>query len=263
VAKNEKSAAKASGAKAPAGQETGATTSWLYIVGAVVAAVLIGGIVYWRTSSDAGPGGKPDLAELMTPGPLPDISLGREDAPNTIVEYSSMTCPHCAQFHQFVLPELQTKYIDTGKARLIFREFPLDRLAAYANMLARCAGPDRFYPMLSALFETQSAWALPGEDGLEQLRLVGKQAGFTTEKFDQCIGDEDLFNKITETRTRGHETFGVQSTPTFFINGEKLTGEQTLTAFEAMLSEGAAPSSGAASAEEEPGSSQPEEQSGQ
>ena len=257
MAKSEKSAAKA-----PAGQDTGANRFWLYIVGAVVAAVLIGGIVYWQTGSNAIPGGTPNSTELMAPGPLPDISLGREDAPNTIVEYASMTYPHCAQFHQFVLPELQTKYIDTGKARLIFREFPLDRLAAYANMLARCAGPDRFYPMLSALFETQSSWALPGEEGLQQLRLVGKQAGFTTEKFDQCIGDEELFNKIAETRTRGHEKFDVNSTPSFFVNGERLTGEQTLPTFEAMMGEGASPPSDAGSAEDQ-GSGQPEEPSGQ
>ncbi len=244
MAKNEKSAAEAQD-----GQES---KTRLYIAGAIVAALLIGGVIYWRTGSDTGPGGDPNLSGLMAPGPLPDISLGQEDAPNVIVEYASMTCPHCAQFHQFVLPKLQTKYIDTGKARLIFREFPLDRLAAYANMLARCAGPDRFYPVLGALFETQASWALPGEEGLEQLRTVGKQAGFTTEKFDACIGDEDLFNKIAETRRRGHETFGVTSTPTFFINGEKLTGEQTLTGFEAML-EGAAPSADAASAEEEKG----------
>jgi len=256
VAKNEKSAAKA-----PAGEDTEASKSWLYIVGAVAAAVLIGGIVYWQTGSKAGPSGAPDSAELMAPGPLPDISLGQEDAPNTIVEYASMTCPHCAQFHQFVLPELKTKYVDTGKVRLIFREFPLDRLAAYANMLARCAGPDRFYPMLSALFATQSSWALPGEEGLEQLRTVGKQAGFTTEKFDQCISDEELFNKIAETRARANETFGVNSTPTFFINGEKLTGEQTLSGFEAMFVEGTVAPSGAASPDDEQG--EPEEQSNQ
>lgn len=258
MAKNEKSAAKA-----PAGEDAGASKSWLYIIGAVAAAVLIGGIVYWQTGSKAGPGATPDSAELMAPGPLPDISLGQEDAPNTIIEYASMTCPHCAAFHKNVLPELKTKYIDTGKARLIFREFPLDRLAAYANMLARCAGPDLFYPMLSALFETQATWALPGEEGLEKLRTAGKQAGFTTEKFDACINDEELFNKIAETRARANETLGVNSTPTFFINGEKLTGEQTLTSFEAMFTEGTVPPSDAGSAGDEQESSQPGDQPGQ
>jgi protein-disulfide isomerase len=196
----------------------------------------------------------------MAPGPLPDISLGKEDAPNTIVEYASMTCPHCAQFHKTVLPELKTKYIDTGQARLILREFPLDQLAAQASMLARCAGPERHYPMVGALFETQETWAV--EDGTEKLLQIAKQAGFTKEKFDQCIGDKALFEKIVETRTRGHETFGIESTPTFFVNGKRLTGEQTVAAFEAMLSGVASAPAGAADAAGQAPSA-PEAQPGQ
>ena len=166
MAKNEKkAAAKSSDAKASAGQEAPATnTTWLYLVGAVAAVALIGGVVYWRASSAGGtPGEKtdPDLAALMAPGPLPDLSLGKEDAANTIVEYASMTCPHCAEFHKTVLPELQAKYFDNGQARLILREFPLDGLAVAAFMLARCAGPDRYYPMVGALFDTQETWARP------------------------------------------------------------------------------------------------------
>jgi protein-disulfide isomerase len=212
------------------------------MVGAVAAVALIGAAVYWRASSAGGGTGEktdPGLAELLAPGPLPDLSLGKEDAPNVIVEYASMTCPHCAQFHKLVLPELQTKQIDTGNARLVLREFPLDQLAAYASMLARCAGPDRYYPMVSALFETQETWAGPGTEGTEKLLQIAKQAGFSKEKFDQCIGDKELFNKIVETRKRGHETFGVDSTPTFFVNGKRLAGEQTPAAFEAMMSGGA------------------------
>jgi protein-disulfide isomerase len=266
VAKNEKSAAGPSGAKALAGQETAArNTTWLYVVGAVAAAVLIGGIVYWRAGSAGGATGEktdPDLAELMAPGPLPDLSLGKEDAPNTIVEYASMTCPHCAEFHKAVLPELQTKYIDTGNARLILREFPLDQLAAIAFMLARCAGPDRYYPLVGALFDTQETWAVAGPEGKEKLLLVAKQAGFSKEKFDQCIGDKELFNKIVETRKRAHETFGVESTPTFFINGKRMTGEQTAAAFEAMLSGGSSAPAGPATPEGQ-APSQTEEPAGQ
>jgi protein-disulfide isomerase len=264
VAKSEKQAA----AKAESGKADAAETNktWLYIVGAVVAAALVGGIVYWRTGSAGGvsPGEKkdPDLAELMAPGPLEDISLGKADAPNTIVEYASMTCPHCAQFHKIVLPELQTKYIDTGQARLILREFPLDGLAVAAFMLARCAGPDRYYPMVGAMFETQQTWAVPGADGKEKLLLIAKQAGFSKEKFDQCLADKELFNKIVETRTRGNEEFGVESTPSFFVNGKRLTGEHTLQDFETALGGGATPAAGAASpAGETP--SQPEGAAGQ
>ncbi|MEX1060759.1 MAG: DsbA family protein [Methyloceanibacter sp.] len=273
MAKSEKKeAAKAgsgkSGAKASAAQEAPATSNTrLYIVGAVAVAALVAGIVYWRANSDGGMSGTgekkdPDLAELMAPGPLEDISLGKVDAPNVIVEYASMTCPHCAQFHKTVLPELQTKYFDNGQARLILREFPLDGLAVAAFMLARCAGPDRYYPMVGALFDTQQTWALPGADGKEKLLLIAKQAGFSKEKFDQCLADKELFNKIVETRTRGNEAFGVESTPSFFVNGKRLTGEHTLQDFETALAGGASPSEGPASpAGEAP--SQPEEPAGQ
>ena len=106
----------------------------------------------------------PDVAVLMAAGPLPDIVVGSADAPNTIVEYASMTCPHCAQFQTEVFPQLKTKYIDTGKVRYMLREFPLDNLAAAAFMLARCAGNDRYYPMVDAMFSTQESWAAPGVD---------------------------------------------------------------------------------------------------
>jgi protein-disulfide isomerase len=273
VAKSEKQAAAKtdsakSGAKASAAQEAPATSNIrLYIVGAVAVAALVAGIVYWHASSEGntGSGGEkkdPDLAELMAPGPLEDISLGKADAPNTIVEYASMTCPHCAQFHKTVLPELQTKYFDTGQARLILREFPLDGLAVAAFMLARCAGPDRYYPMVGALFDTQQTWAVPGADGKEKLLLIAKQAGFTKERFDQCLADKELFKKIVETRTRGNEKFGVDSTPSFFVNGKRLTGEHTLQDFETALGGGATPAEGAASpAGEAP--NQPEGTAGQ
>jgi len=259
VAKSEKKEAaktgsvKTSGAKPSAGQEAPATSNIrLFIIGAVAVAALVGGIVYWRAGSDGSMGTTgekkdPDLAALMAPGPLEDISLGKADAPTTIVEYASMTCPHCAQFHKVVLPELQKKYIDTGQARLILREFPLDGLAVAAFMLARCAGPDHYYPMVGALFETQPTWAVPGADGKEKLLLIAKQAGFSKEKFDQCLADKELFNKIVETRKRANEEFGVDSTPSFFVNGKRLTGEHTLQDFETALSGGKTPPAGAAS----------------
>jgi protein-disulfide isomerase len=248
VAKSEKkAAAKPEPGKAEASQPD---KTWLYIVGAAAAAALVGAVVYWQSGpGGATPGEKkdPDLAALMAPGPLPDISLGKEDAPNTIVEYASMTCPHCAQFHKVVLPDLQKKYIDTGQARLILREFPLDGLAVAAFMLARCAGPDRYYPMVGALFDTQETWAVPGADGKEKLLLIAKQAGFSKEKFDQCVADKELFQKIVDTRTRANEQFGVDSTPSFFVNGKRLTGEHTLEDFETALGGGKAPAEGAAS----------------
>jgi protein-disulfide isomerase len=247
VAKSEK---KAAAKPEPSKAEAQPDKTWLYIVGAAAAAALVGVVVYWQSGpGGATPGEKkdPDLAALMAPGPLPDISLGKEDAPNTIVEYASMTCPHCAQFHKVVLPDLQKKYIDTGQARLILREFPLDGLAVAAFMLARCAGPDRYYPMVAALFDTQQTWAVPGPEGKEKLLMIAKQAGFSKEKFDQCMADKELFQKIVDTRTRANEEFGVDSTPSFFVNGKRLTGEHTLQDFETALGGGKAPADRAAS----------------
>ena len=252
MVKSEKTApAKSSDAKSSASQAPATKRTRLIIGAVVVAALLLGGILYWRSGSQGSAGASgdktdPDLAELMSPGPLQDISLGRAEAPNTIVEYASMTCSHCARFHTTVLPELKQKFIDHGQARLILREFPLDGLAVAAFMLARCAGDDRYYPMVDALFETQQTWAVPGADGKEKLLLIAKQAGFSKEKFDQCLADKELFNKIVEVRQRAHEKFGVDSTPTFFINGKRLTGEQDLKNFEAALA-GVTTSTGAGS----------------
>jgi protein-disulfide isomerase len=169
---------------------------------------------------------------LMAPGPLPEMALGSADAPNTIVEYASMTCPHCAQFETVVFPELKTKYIDTGKVRFIFREFPLDGLAARASLLARCAGPDRYFPMIEALFQTQQNWVVQGPEAMEKLLQFARQAGFSKESFDKCMADKELFNKIVEIRTTGYEKFGIDSTPSFFINGKRMSGEHALKDFE-------------------------------
>ena len=124
--------------------------------------------------------------------------------PYTIVEYASMTCPHCAHFYTEVFPEVKKPSTSIpGKARFIFREFPLDGLAVAASMLARCAGDDRFYPMVDGLFETQETWAVPGEDGKQKLVLIAKQAGFSQEAFDKCLADKELFDKIVERAPEG------------------------------------------------------------
>ena len=236
MAKSEKKTA----AQAGSGKDEAGIKNTLFIIGAVAAAVIVGGLAYWKATSNGnagGPGPKtdPDLAMLMAPGPLPEMFLGNADAPNTIVEYASMTCPHCAQFETIVFPELKTKYIDTGKARFIFREFPLDGLAARASMLARCAGPDRYFPRIEALFQTQKTWAVQGEEAMDKLLQFGRQAGFSKESFDKCMADKELFNKIVETRTIGYEKFGIDSTPSFFINGKRMSGEHELKDFEAKF----------------------------
>jgi protein-disulfide isomerase len=173
--------------------------------------------------------------ELMKPGALPDLVIGQANAPVTIVEYASMTCNHCAAFHNSVLPTLKEKYIDTGKVKLVFREFPLDERAALASMMARCAGDDKSMPLISLLFNKQEEWAAAKQDFLPKLFKFGQQVGFTRQAFDRCRQDEKLIKNIIAVRDRGNVAFGVNSTPTFFINGKRMEGAPTVEEFEKAL----------------------------
>jgi len=162
--------------------------------------------------------------ELMKPGTLPELILGKADAPITIVEYASMTCGHCASFHTTVLPEIKEKYIDTGQVRLVFREFPLDERAAAASMVARCAGGEKTLPFISVLLAKQDDWAFAKNDFLPKLFKYAQQAGFSKQSFETCRQDEKLLQNVIAVRDRAHQSFGVSSTPTFFVNGKKLDG---------------------------------------
>jgi protein-disulfide isomerase len=172
------------------------------------------------------------VEELMKPGPLPDLILGNTEAPITVVEYASMTCGHCANFHIKVFPTLKEKYVDTGKVRFIMREFPLDNLAAAASMLARCAGEGKTFPLISVLFAKQEDWAFVKGDPRPELLKFAKQAGFTQESFEKCLTDQKLLDDISAVRARAADTFGVNSTPTFFVNGKRLNGGGSLDEFE-------------------------------
>ena len=172
------------------------------------------------------------LDELMQPGPLPELVLGKEDAPITVVEYASMTCGHCANFHNKVFPAVKEKYIDSGKVRFVMREFPLDKLAVAASMLARCAGGDKTFPLISALFAKQDEWAFVRGNPVPELFKLAKQAGFTQESFDKCLTDQKLMDDIVKIRSRAADNFGVGSTPTFFVNGKKMTGAPTIEEFD-------------------------------
>jgi len=168
----------------------------------------------------------PTPEELMRPGPLPDLVLGKADAPVTIIEYASMTCPHCATFHKTTYPALKTKYIDTGKVRFIFREFPLDELAVAASMLARCAGGEKSLVLIDVLFASQDKWAV--RDPLPVLLQIAKQAGFTQATFDACLKDQTLYNNLLAMRERGSKDYKVESTPTLYVNGKMLKGGATI-----------------------------------
>lgn len=173
--------------------------------------------------------------ELMKRDDLPDLVVGPENAKVTIVEYASMTCGHCMAFHTKVFPELKKKYVETGKVRFIFREFPLDPRAFAASMLARCAGPDKSMAMIEALFETQEQWAFVRENPTPKLFEIAKQAGFTQESFDKCLTDQKLLDQLTNGHTRASEVFGINATPTFFINGKRLQAAPTVEEFDKVL----------------------------
>ena len=176
---------------------------------------------------------EPDLAELAKPGPEGDVVLGSEKAPVTIIEYASMTCPHCAHFTGTTFPELQKRYIDTGKVRFIFREFPLDALAAAGFMLARCAGNDKFMPIVETLFAKQQDWMV--QKPVAPLMEIAKQFGYTQQTFDQCLANQQVLDSIQDVRDRAASKLGVNSTPTFFVNGKRLTGDQSIDALAKVI----------------------------
>lgn len=175
-----------------------------------------------------------DVAELMQPGALPEKSIGSPTAPVTVVEYASMTCGHCATFHKQVYPHLKTKYIDTGKVRLILREFPLDPLAAAAFMLARCAPEDKYFDMVSLFFDSQPVWTRT-EQPVDALFNLSKQAGFTQESFKQCLTNQTLLDGVNAVKDRGAEKFKVDATPTFFVNGQRVRNFQTIDGVDKTL----------------------------
>jgi protein-disulfide isomerase len=175
------------------------------------------------------------VLELEAKGPLDDIPLGSASAPVTIIEYASMTCPHCAAFEVGVYPKLKEKYIDTGKVRFIMRLFPTPpvQLSAAAYMLARCGGPDKFYPLIETLFQQQQKWVV--QNPIPPLLAIAKQAGFTQESFDACINDKAQLNKIQQVWNTASSKFQVDSTPTFFINGQKFAGEMPIEQFDKAI----------------------------
>ena len=201
----------------------------------VIAAAAGGGYYAWsqgRTPATPAPNApgatlpSGAAAELMAPGPLGEQEVGSASAPVTIIEYASMTCPHCAQFHETVYPEIKKNYIDTGKVRFIFREFPLDPLAAAGFMLARCGDKSKYFPMIETLFAQQKDWVV--QKPLQPLLAIAKQAGFTQETFDACLANQKVLDGIEEVRARAAQKFQVTSTPTFFVNGKMLRGSPTL-----------------------------------
>ncbi|MCX2695940.1 MULTISPECIES: DsbA family protein [Ochrobactrum] len=175
-----------------------------------------------------------DAAKVAEAGKLKDMVYGKADAPVTIVEYASLTCSHCADFAINTFPKIKEKYIDTGKVRLIFREFPFDPRATAAFMLARCAPEDRYFPMIEVFFKQQQQWA-GAADGEAALLQIAKLAGFTQESFKACLTNQQLLDDVRATMERGSQEFGVNATPTFFINGQKYAGALSVDEMSAII----------------------------
>jgi protein-disulfide isomerase len=175
-----------------------------------------------------------DTAKLMKPGPLKDMALGKAGAPVTVIEYASLTCPHCAHFEATTFPDFKKKYVDTGKVYYIFREFPFDPRATAAFMLARCAPEEKYFPLVEVMFEQQDDW-VRAADAKESLLRIAKLAGFTQESFNTCLTDQKLLDQINSSVQRATNELGVNATPTFFINGKKYSGDMSIADISAII----------------------------
>jgi protein-disulfide isomerase len=188
--------------------------------------------------------GDVDMEAALKPGTLPEMFLGDPNAPITVIEYMSMTCPHCAHFHTTTFEPIKTKYVDSGKVRFIIREFPFDPVATAAFMLARSnpqkpeelATSEQYFAMISMLFKQQRAWAAPADKDVRKALLqTVRIAGYSQQTFETCLTNQKLLDEINNVVKRGADEFGVNSTPTFLINGKKYSGDMTVESMSALF----------------------------
>lgn len=211
---------------------------WVWV--ALVIVVTIGGVLAWREWVSAP--SKSQIAEMEDARDLPmeltaeDKILGSSDAPVTIIEYASLTCPHCAAFHRETLPKLKSDWIETGKVRLVYRDFPLDGAALAAAVVAHCAPPDRYFPMIGLLFERQDEWAVE-DQWRERLTQLAGVAGMDKTSVDACLADEARKNGVVAKAEKAQATYGISSTPSFIVNGRKLSGALPIERFAEVIEE--------------------------
>lgn len=207
---------------------------------AVIAVAGLGYALWQQGAPQAAPAPAPSLAQAAPPAataanpgtPVPrlegtDMVMGADNAPITLIEYASMTCPHCANFHIATLPQLKANYIDEGLVKLVFREFPLDAMALRASMIARCAGPERYFSFVEVMFRQQDVWAARGATGdqiIANLKRLAKLGGMSEEQADACLKNQDVQNTILAIALGGERDFSVRSTPTLIINGKAHAG---------------------------------------
>jgi protein-disulfide isomerase len=175
-------------------------------------------------------------ADVAKPVSLPDMALGPANASVTITEFASMTCPHCAAFNESVFPKIKSEYIDTGKVRYVFREFPLDIKAVAGSMLARCIAKDdagKYFAVVDLLFKQQNDWVM--KNTTDTLIRIGKQAGLSQQAVEDCLKDQSMLDKIAADQKFANEVLKVNSTPTFFVNGEMIRGETSFEEFDKKI----------------------------
>jgi protein-disulfide isomerase len=182
-------------------------------------------------SSGVGPSPAAQLPALDVM--LADKVLGNPAAAVTMIEYSSLTCPHCASFHAVTLPQIKAAYLDTGKAKFIYRDFPFDTVGMSAAMVARCSG-DRYFTVLDLLFQAQATWA-GSLNPTSAIKTVVAPAGMTGAEVDACLAVADLRNGITNTKTAGQQQYGITGTPTFVIGSQIIVGAYPFATFDAVL----------------------------
>ena len=214
----------------------------IWWIGAAAAVVVAGAIGWWQLSGRAAApqlGAAPTAASsgqssqnALAPE-ADDHVLGKADAPITIVEYASLTCPHCGAFHRDVLPQVKSEWIDTGKAKLVYRNFPLNAQALTAAKLAECMQGDRYFGLLDVLFQQMDRWA--AQDPVPGLTRLGKLGGLGEEQIKACLTDSAAEKRILQKQLIGQQQLGVSSTPTFFINGKKIVGVETYDMFRQAL----------------------------
>ncbi|MEX0808352.1 MAG: DsbA family protein [Dongiaceae bacterium] len=163
-----------------------------------------------------------------------DHVLGNPDAPITIIEFASLTCPHCAAFHNDILPQIKTNYIDEGLAKLVYRNFPLDQLALYAAMMVECAPADKYFNLLGVLFRTQEQWGTSAEP-VRALEQIGRTAGLSADQITACTNDEAAVQRLLTRAQEGQDKYEVQSTPSFIINGQIVKGSLPYEEFDEIL----------------------------
>jgi protein-disulfide isomerase len=160
--------------------------------------------------------------------------LGNPDAPVTILEFSSLGCPHCATFHKDTLPKVKAEYIDTGKAKLILRDFPLGAPALAAAMVSRCGGNARYYGFVELFFQTQAKWA-GAQNPLQEIENIAKMGGMGPKDVQQCWAREDLLKAIQEDQKQAQIKYNVEATPTFNVNGTRIPGAVTFDDFKKVV----------------------------